>query len=186
MSRLTIALLVGSLRKGSFNRQMAEAFAKLAPENLTCRIVEIGDLPFYNQDLETETPPAAWTTFREALKASDGLMFFTPEYNRSISGVLKNAIDVASRPYGKGAINGRPAGVISVSPGALGAFGANHHLRQILVGVGVPVMAAPEAYIGGAGGLFAEDGAIKVDSTREFVQNFAVKFAEWVARHKQG
>ncbi len=183
MSSYKIAVIVGSLRKDSLNRRMAEAFAKLAPAELSFSMLEIGDLPFYNQDLETDAPPAAWVSFREAMKTCDGLLFFTPEYNRSIPGVLKNAIDVASRPYGKGAINGRPAAVISVSPGALGGFCANHHLRQVLAGVGVPVMVSPEVYIGNAGTLFADDGSIKADSTREFLQTVGKSFLDWVGRH---
>lgn len=183
MKQYEVAILVGSLRKDSLNRKMAEAFIKLAPPELKFSFVEIGDLPFYNQDLETETPPALWTAFRDTLKASDALLFFTPEYNRSVPGVLKNAIDIGSRPSGKGAINGRPAAIISVSPGALGAFGAHHHLRQVLAGVGVPVLPSPEIYIGGAGALFAEDGSIKVEATRDFLTTIGQKFLTWVQRN---
>ncbi len=178
-----IGVLVGSLRKDSFNLKLAKALAALAPAELSFSFLEIGDLPFYNQDLETEMPPTQWTRFRDELQSCAGLLFATPEYNRSFSGVLKNAIDVGSRPYGKGAINGRPSAVISVSPGALGAFGANHHLRQVLHGVGIPVMPAPEAYIGNAGALFADDGSIKVDSTHDFVAAFAKAFASWVEKN---
>ena len=183
MKQYDVVILIGSLRKDSLNRKLAEAFTKLAPPELTFSFVEIGDLPFYNQDLETETPPAQWVRFRETLEASDALLFFTPEYNRSVPAVLKNAIDIGSRPYGQGAINGRPAAVISVSPGALGAFGANHHLRQVLAGVGVAVMPAPESYIGGAGALFADDGSIKVEATRAFLTTIAQAFLTWVQRN---
>jgi chromate reductase len=183
MQQYRVAVLVGSLRKDSLNRKMAEAFIKLAPPQLAFSFVEIGDLPFYNQDLETETPPAQWVRFRDTLRASDALLFFTPEYNRSVPGVLKNAIDIGSRPPGKGAINGRPAAVISVSPGALGAFGAHHHLRQVLAGVGVPVLPSPEIYIGNAPALFAEDGSIKVEATRAFLVTIGEKFLTWVQRN---
>ncbi len=183
MKQYDVAILVGSLRKDSLNRKLAEAFVKLAPPELKFSFVEIGDLPFYNQDLETETPPAQWVRFREALRASDALLFVTPEYNRSVPGVLKNAIDIGSRPYAKGTINGRPAAVISVSPGALGAFGAHHHLRQVLAGVGVPVLPSPEVYIGNAAALFAEDGSIKVEATRAFLTTVGQAFLTWVQRN---
>jgi chromate reductase len=183
MREYTVAILVGSLRKGSWNRKMAEAFIKLAPKELAFTFVEIGDLPFYNQDLETETPPVQWVRFRDMLRASDALLFFTPEYNRSVPGVLKNAIDIGSRPPRQGAINGRPAAVISVSPGALGAFGAHHHLRQVLVGVGVPVLPSPEIYIGNAASLFADDGTLTVESTRDFLKGIGVAFLDWVKRN---
>jgi chromate reductase len=183
MKQYEVAILVGSLRKDSLNRKMAEAFIKLAPPEFRFSFVEIGDLPFYNQDLETETPPAQWTRFRAALQHSDALLFLTPEYNRSVPAVLKNAIDIGSRPYGKGAINGRPAAVISVSPGALGAFGANHHLRQVLHGVGVAVLPSPEVYIGNAAALFADDGSIEVEATRDFLKTVGEKFLAWVQRN---
>lgn len=132
MAQKRIAVIVGSLRKGSFNRKMAKALMKLSPDSLSLEIIEIGDLPLYDQDLD-DNPPAAWTGFRERLKKFDGVLFVTPEYNRSVPGVLKNAIDVGSRPYGKNAWAGKPGAVVSVSPGAIGGFGANHHLRQSLV-----------------------------------------------------
>ncbi len=174
-----IAVLVGSLRKDSFNRKMARALVALAPASLKLEIVEIGDLPLYNQDLDT-TPPAPWTALRNRIKAADAVLFVTPEYNRSVPGVLKNAIDVASRPYGQSAWDKKPAGIVSVSPGAIGAFGANHHLRQSLVFLNMPAMQQPEAYIGGAGGLFDADGTIINDATRQFVSGFLQSFAAWV------
>ncbi len=176
-----IAVVVGSLRKDSLNRKTAKTLIQLAPASLTCSIVEIGSLPLYNQDLDDEgTPPAAWTTFRDQLKASDGILFVTPEYNRSVPGVLKNAIDVGSRPYGSSSWEGKPGAVISVSPGAIGGFGANHHLRQSLVFLNIPAMQQPEAYIGGAGDMFKPNGDIAKEDTRQFLQTFINAFAAWV------
>jgi len=154
----------------------------LAPDGLVFEIIEIGGLPIYNQDLE-EAPPAAWTDFRDRLKTLDGILFVTPEYNRSVPAVLKNAIDVGSRPYGKNIWDGKPGAVVSVSPGALGAFGANHHLRQSLVFINVLTMAQPEAYIGGAAKLFDERSTLINESTREFLKKFMAAFTEWVARY---
>ncbi len=182
MQSKKIAVLVGSLRKESFTRKTAKALIALAPESLALEIIEIGGLPLYNQDLE-ETPPDAWTEFRERLKGFDALLFVTPEYNRSVPAVLKNAIDVGSRPYGKNIWDGKPGAVVSVSPGALGAFGANHHLRQSLVFLNVPTMAQPEAYVGGAAKLFDERENLTNDSTREFLKKFMSAFADWVARY---
>jgi len=175
----TVAVLVGSLRKASFNRKMALAAAKLAPASLKLEIVEIGDLALYDEDVEAEAP-AGWTTFRDKMKAAQAVLFVTPEYNRSVPGVLKNAIDVGSRPYGQSVFNGKPAAVISVSPGALGAFGANHHLRQSLVFLNMPVMQQPEAYVGGAASLFDDAGQIATPATKDFVGNFMAAFATWV------
>lgn len=177
-----IAVLVGSLRKESFNRKMARTLTALAPESLKLEILEIGGLPMYNQDLE-EAPPTAWAEFRNRLKLYDGVLFVTPEYNRSVPAVLKNAIDVGSRPHGKNVWNGKPGAVVTVSPGALGGFGANHHLRQSLVSVNVPAMAQPEAYIGGAAKLFDNNGNLTNESTQEFLRKFMNAFAEWVARN---
>ena len=159
MASKNIAILVGSLRKESFSRKTAKALITLAPESLKLEIVEIDELQMFNQDLE-ETPPAAWTEFRNRLKSFDGFLFITPEYNRSVPAVLKNAIDVGSRPYGKSVWNEKPGAVVSVSPGTLGGFGANHHLRQSLMFLNVPAMQQPEAYIGGAANLFDEHGVL--------------------------
>ena len=144
-SAATVAVLVGSLRKESFNRKVANALIASNATPLKFEFVEIGGLPLYNQDLEDENPPAPWVAFRRQMSgAGDAVLFLTPEYNRSVSGCLKNAIDVGSRPYGKSAWEGKPGAIISVSPGPLGAFGANHHLRQSLVFLNVPVMQQPE------------------------------------------
>ena len=179
----TVAVLVGSLRKQSINRKVALALAELAPANLKLSIVEIGDLPLYNEDID-ETPPAAYSTFREQVRSSDAVLFVTPEYNRSVPAPLKNAIDVGSRPYGKSAWSGKPGAVISVSPGAVGGFGANHHLRQSLVFLNVPCLQQPEAYLGGAGTFFDESGKLS-DKVQPFLQSFIDAFAGWVEQHKK-
>jgi chromate reductase len=178
----TVAVIVGSLRKESFNRKMAKALAALAPDSLKLEIVEIGDLPFYDEDVEPN-PPEPWVKFRQAIRAADAVLFVTPEYNRSVPGVLKNAIDVGSRPYGQSAWDGKPGAVVSVSPGAIGGFGANHHLRQSLVFLNIPVLQQPEAYIGGAAKLFADDGSVASEGTRDFLAKFMAAFAAWIEKH---
>jgi chromate reductase len=178
---INVAVIVGSLRKESVNRRAAQALAQLAPEGLRLEIVEIGQLPHFNQDLEA-TPPVAWTAFRDKVKAFDAVLFVTPEYNRSVPGVLKNAIDVGSRPYGHSVWNGKPVAVMSVSPGAIGGFGANHHLRQSLTFLNMPVLQQPEAYIGNAGVLFADDGSLADDGARAFFKTFIDAFAAWIVR----
>lgn len=182
MKKYTIAVLVGSLRKESYNLKMARALMAMAPETLSLELISIGDLPLYNADLES-TPPELYKSFRDQIRNSDGVLFLTPEYNRSVPGVLKNAIDVGSRPYGKSAWEGKPGAVISVSQGSMGGFGANHHLRQSLVFLNVPAMQQPEAYIGNAKKLFNENGELVSDSTREFMQKFLDAFERWVALH---
>lgn len=175
-----VAVLVGSLRKDSLNRKMALALAELAKDSLALEIVEIGQLAHYDADLDTESPPAAWASFRARIAAADAVLFVTPEYNRSVPGVLKNAIDVGSRPYGKSAWSGKPGAIVSVSPGAIGAFGANHHLRQMLVFLNVPTLAQPEAYVGGADKLFDANGGITNDGTKKFLTGFVDAFAKWI------
>lgn len=175
-----IAILVGSLRKGSFNRKVANELIKLAPASLDMHIVEIGNLPLYNEDLDNNHPPQEWLSFREKIKQADGFLFATPEYNRSVPGVLKNALDVGSRPYGKSVWEGKPGAIISVSPGAIGGFGANHHLRQSLVFLNVPCMQQPEAYVGNITQLLNEDGSIKNEATAEFLKKFMTAFVTWV------
>jgi chromate reductase len=177
-----IAVIVGSLRKESFNRKMANALRALAPDSLKLEIVEIGQLPLYNQDLDAD-PPAAWKEFRARIKQADGVLFVTPEYNRSIPAPLKNAIDVGSRPYGLSAWDKKPCAIVSVSPGAIGAFGANHHLRQSFVFLNMPAMPQPEAYIGGADKLFDAGGNITNDGTRGFLTKFMEAYAAWVEKH---
>jgi chromate reductase, NAD(P)H dehydrogenase (quinone) len=185
MTRKRIAVLVGSLRQGSFNRKMARTLIEVAPGSLDLEIVEIGALTLYDQDLDEDptTVPAEWKKFRERLRGFDGFLFVTPEYNRGVPGVLKNAIDVGSRPPRESVWAGKPGAVMSVSTGALGGFGANHHLRQSLVFLDVPCMPQPEAYIGHAGDQFDEGGALTSEATREFVTGFMRAFARWVEVH---
>jgi chromate reductase len=180
-----VAVVVGSLRKGSFSRLTAQAVAALAPATLACEIVEIRDLPLYDADLEAAVP-ASWDAFRQRIARADGVLFVTPEFNRSVPGALKNAIDVGSRPYGKSAWSGKPAGVISVTPGALGAFGANHHLRQSLVFLDMPAMQQPEAYLSHAAKLFDAEGRLQDAGTRDFLGKFVQAFSAWVALHAKG
>ena len=176
----SVAVLVGSLRKDSINRKLARALVTLAPESLKLQIVEIGELSLYNQDIDA-SPPAQWTAFRERILAADAVLFVTPEYNRSVPAALKNALDVGSRPYGKSVWSGKPGAIVSASPGAIGAFGANHHLRQSLVFLNVPAMPQPEAYIGGADKLFDPSGQLTNDATRALLQRFMQSFAAWIA-----
>ncbi len=183
MTARDVAVLVGSLRKESFNRKTAKALAAMAPSGLALEIVEIRDLALYDEDAETN-PPAPWITFRDRVRRADAVLFVTPEYNRSVPGCLKNAIDVGSRPYGKSVWAGKPGAVVSVSPGAIGAFGANHHLRQSLVFLDVPVLQQPEAYIGGANKLFDAEGKLTSDSAREFLGKFLAAFAAWIEKIK--
>ena len=180
----TIAVVVGSLRKDSINRKVARALVALAPSSLKLNIVEIGDLPLYNEDIDIDSPPAAYTAFRQQISAADGVLFVTPEYNRSVPGVLKNAIDVGSRPYGKSAWGGKPGAVVSASPGAIGGFGANHHLRQSMVFLNVPCMQQPEAYLGNAGTFFDAAGTLS-EQTKPFLQTFISAFAAWVKLYKK-
>ncbi|AZE83707.1 Chromate reductase [Pseudomonas orientalis] len=179
----TIAVLVGSLRKDSINRKVALALAELAPANLKLNIVEIGDLPLYNEDIEGAAAPQAYSTFRQQVSSSDAVLFVTPEYNRSVPAPLKNAIDVGSRPYGQSVWGAKPGAIISVSPGAIGGFGANHHLRQSLVFLDVWCMQMPEAYLGGAGSAFDEGGKLS-EKTRPFLQSFIDAFGKWVEKQK--
>ena len=179
-----VAVLVGSLRKASINRKLALALAELAPSSLQLQIVEIGELPLYNEDIDIDPPPAAYKAFRDSLKQADAVLFVTPEYNRSVPAPMKNAIDVGSRPYGQSAFGGKPAAVISASPGAIGGFGANHHLRQSLVFLDMPVLQQPESYLGGAGSFFDEAGTPN-DSIKGFLQKFIDAYARWVEIHNR-
>jgi chromate reductase len=174
-----IAVLVGSLRKGSHNRKLALALQRLAPERLKLELVEIGHMPFYDEDIDAQ-PPSAWTAFRERIRAADALLFVTPEYNRSVPAALKNALDVGSRPYGKSVWGGKPGAIVSASPGAIGGFGANHHLRQSMVFLNVPIMQQPEAYIGGVDKLFDAQGNLINEGTSKFLGTFMNAFGDWI------
>ncbi|MEI9931989.1 MAG: NAD(P)H-dependent oxidoreductase [Rhizomicrobium sp.] len=182
MAQCDVAVFVGSLRRESLNRKIAKALIELAPASLKLEIVEIGDVPLYNDDLEAN-PPSAWTALRECIKKADAVLFVTPEYNRGTPGLLKNAIDVASRPYGKNAWDGKPGAVISVSPGAIGGFGSNHQLRQSFVFLNVPAMPQPEMYIGGADKMFDVAGKLTNEKTREFLAKGLAAFEKWIDKN---
>jgi chromate reductase, NAD(P)H dehydrogenase (quinone) len=177
-----IAVLVGSLQKNSYNKNTAKAIISVAPKSLSLEIIEIGQLQMYNQDLDAN-PPMEWTRFREEIKAVDAVLFVTPEYNRSFPAVLKNALDIASRPYGANVWSGKPGAVVSVSPGALGGFGANHHLRQVLTFLNVPTMAQPEAYIGSAMNLFDNNGTLTDEPTLLFLKRYMEAFETWINKN---
>src|SRR3979490_939792 len=177
---MNVCVLVGSLRKASINGMLANTLMSLAPSSMKLEIVEIGQLPFFNQDLETGSQPAPWTAFRQRVKAADAVLFVTPEYNRSVPAALKNALDVRARPYGETVWDRKPGAIVSSSPGAIGGFGANHHLRQSLVFLNVPTLQQPEAYVGHADKLFDEHGKFANDGTRKFLQEFMQAFANWI------
>lgn len=179
-STRNVAVLVGSLRKESFSRKIATNLMKRAAASLNFEIVEIGHLPFYNEDDDAKVPPEAWTSFRRQIEPTDAVLFVTPEYNRSVPAVLKNALDVGSRPYGKSVWNAKPCAVVSVSPGAIGGFGANHHLRQSLVFLNMPTLQQPEAYIGGVGELLDASGNLVNDATGSFQIKFLQAFGAWI------
>jgi chromate reductase len=181
MNHYQIAVIVGSLRQESFNRQLANALVKLAPAEFSLRQLEIGDLPLYNQDHDDDQAPAV-KRLKAEISAAQGLLFVTPEYNRSMPGVLKNALDNASRPYGQSAWAGKPAAVIGVSVGAVGTALAQQHLRNVLAYLDVPTMGQPEAFIQAREGLFDENGEIGPDS-RKFLQNWMNKYVAWIKKH---
>jgi chromate reductase len=180
---LKIAAVVGSLRRESFTRRLVLAMKDLAPATVSVTLVEIGRLPLFNQDDE-EDPTAEVLAFREAILGADAVLFATPEYNRSMPGVLKNAVDVGSRPYGKSVWSGKPAAIISVTPGGLGGFGANHALRQALVFLNMPTMLQPEAYIGNVAKVLDADGKIAIDATRQFCTSFMIEFEKWSRKQR--
>lgn len=173
-----IAIIVGSLRKESFNRKIAQEMMRLAEGKLDMEIVEIGNLQLYNEDLD-DSPPQEWTDFRQKIKESDGILIVSPEYNRTIPGALKNAVDVGSRPYGSSVWQGKPGAVVTSSISSLGGLAANHHIRQAFVFVDVPLMQQPEAYIGNTSEIFREDGKTLVADTETFLKSFIDAFAAW-------
>jgi chromate reductase, NAD(P)H dehydrogenase (quinone) len=182
MASYKIAILVGSLREGSINRKVAQSMCAITGDNLDCQMVEIGDLPLYNQDYDAQPQqPAQYTRFRDQVRAADGVLFCTPEYNRSVPGVLKNAIDIGSRPYGHSVFDKKPAAIVTASPGAIGGFGANHHLRQSCVFLNMPMMAQPEAYLGGVSDdSFDADGCLKDGPLKDVVTRLAHAFHDWI------
>jgi len=175
-----IAIIVGSLREGSINRKVARSICALRNENLECSMIEIGDLPLYNQDLDSN-PPEQWVRFRKQIADSDGVLFCSPEYNRGIPGVLKNAIDVGSRPYGQSVFDKKPAAIVTASPGSIGGFGANHQIRQAAVFLNMPIMQQPEAYLGHVTeDSFDGDGKLKEGGLKQLVTTLAHAFHDWV------
>lgn len=181
MTRYNIAVMVGSLRRDSFNRKLAVGLAKFAPADFTLKELHIGDLPLYNQDDDANQAPSV-KRLKAEIAGAEGLLFITPEYNRSVPGVLKNALDNASRPYGQSAWTGKPAGVIGVSPGAIGTALAQQHLRNILAYLDVPTLGQPEAFIQAKDGLFQTDGSIGPGS-RKFLQGWMDRYVDWVKQH---
>ena len=181
MAERSVAVLVGSLRKASISRRVSKALANAAPASLRLAEVEIGGLPHYDQDADDELRPLEpWLAFRRSIRSADAVLFVTPEYNRSIPGVLKNAIAVGSRPLGESAWDGKPVAVVSVTPGSMGGFGANHALRQSLVFLNMPVLQQPEAYIGDAASRFPPAGGVATADTRAFLTTFMARYAEWI------
>jgi chromate reductase, NAD(P)H dehydrogenase (quinone) len=176
-----IVTLVGSLRKDSFSLKIANALAKLAPPSLKLEVTTLNGISFFNQDLEG-APPADWLAFREKLQKSNGVIFVTPEYNRAIPGVLKNAIDVGSRPYGKSSFLGKPVGIVSNSPGPLGGVSAAKTLQNILPGISGPIMGQPETYLNGVGDAFNEKGELTKESLQKVLEQFLAAFAAWVEK----
>lgn len=181
MSQLKIAVLVGSLRVDSFNRRLARAIEKLAPAEFGFKHVQINDLPLYSQDFDAAYPAVA-TRLKKDIETADGLLFVTPEYNRSIPGVLKNAIDIASRPWGTNSFAGKPGAVIGTSIGSTGTALAQQHLRNVLTYLDVPVLAQPEVFIHFKDELIADDGSISNDGTRKFLQGFVDNYTAWIRR----
>jgi chromate reductase len=175
-----IAIIVGSLREGSINRKVARSICALRDDNLECSMIEISDLPLYNQDLDTD-PPEQWVRFRKQIAEADGVLFCSPEYNRGIPGVLKNAIDVGSRPYGQSVFDKKPGAIVTASPGSIGGFGANHQIRQAAVFLNMPIMQQPEAYLGHVSeDSFDAEGKLKEGQLKQLVTALAHAFHDWV------
>lgn len=181
---MNIGFIVGSLRQGAYTRLLSQAVQEIAQPALKLTEIGIGELPFYNQDLETDTPPAQWVAFRHQVRRNDAILFITPEYNRGMPGAVKNAIDVGSRPMKDSVWNGRPTAVISLTPGKLGAMAGNQQLRQTLSVIGSPVLPRPEAYIGNAAALFDDKGKLSSDETRKFLGKALADFETWIGRFK--
>lgn len=181
MAGIKIGIIIGSLRKAAWTRKIAEQLIEMAPTGVAMQIIEIGNLPFYNEDDETSSPPAAWTKFRKEVQDCNGIIFVTPEYNRSVPAALKNAIDVGSRPYGKSVWNNKPCSIISSSIGVIGGFGANHHLRQSMVTLSMPCLPS-EHYLSFVQKLFNDSGKFVDEKTADFVRGFVKSSAAWVEK----
>lgn len=179
MSKKTIGFIVGSLRKNSFNKAIANYMSSLIPSDYEVKFIDISNVELFNEDLENN-PPTSWVKLREDVKACDSFLFFTPEYNRSIPAVLKNVLDVASRPYGQSVWGGKPAGIVSVSLGAISGFGANHHLRQVFTFLDIHPLQQPEAYIGNVMSLLDENGNVVNEDTKKFLQFYIDAFIKWI------
>jgi chromate reductase len=182
MATHNIVVIVGSLRKDSFTLKIANALAKLAPAGLKLDVATLNGISFFNQDLEA-APPADWVAFREKIQKSDGVIFVTPEYNRAIPGVLKNAIDVASRPYGKSSFLGKPTGIISNSPGPLGGVSAAKTLQNVLPGITGPILGQPEIYLNGIGDAFDDKGELTKESLKPVLKQYIDAYAAFVEKH---
>jgi chromate reductase, NAD(P)H dehydrogenase (quinone) len=180
MSRLDTVTIIGSLRRDSYTARIVKAMQPMAPDSMVLDIVSLKALTLYNEDEDGASPPVPWVEFRERVKRADAVLFATPEYNRSVPGVLKNAIDIGSRPAGKSIWSGKPAAILSASPGALGAFGANHHLRQSLVFLDMPTLQQPECYVSGADRVLDHQGSFAHSSTQDFLRRFLERFAAWI------
>ena len=180
---MKIGILVGSLRRDSFNRKVALTLMQVAPKSLDIELIEIGDMPFFNQDLEAN-PPDSWVEFRKEIMKLDGFIIVTPEYNRSVPAVLKNALDIGSRPYGQNLWDSKPCAIVSASIGAIGGFGANHHLRQSLVFLNAPCMHQPEVYLSFVDKLFDANGQLNNENTKTFLEKFMQSYAVWVDKLK--
>ena len=181
-SQYKVALVVGSLRKDSFNSKLAAALQSLAPEELTFERLQIDDLPLYNQDDDASPAPSV-KRIKSQIAASQALLFVTPEYNRSIPGVLKNALDHASRPYGQNAWEGKPAGVMGISIGSIGTAVAQQHLRTILAYLDVPTLGQPEVFLQATDGFFDDKGGFGKDGTRKFLQDWMDRYVGWIRKH---
>ena len=179
-----VVVIVGSIRKESFTLKIANALARVAPATLKPDVTTLHGISFFNQDLEA-APPADWLAFREKLQKSDAVLFVTPEYNRSIPGVLKNAIDVGSRPYGKSSFLGKPTGIVSNSPGPLGGVSAAKHLQNILPGISGPIMGQPEIYLNGVGDAFDDKGALTKEALQKVLQQYIDAFAAFVEKQNR-
>lgn len=182
MANKQVGIFIGSLRKESYNRKIANYLMSITPDNYNFSVIEIGDLPLYNEDYDQGNPPSSYTKIREEVGEVDAVLFITPEYNRSVPAVLKNAIDVVSRPYGENYWNGKPGGIISSSIGAISGFGANHHLRQSLVFVNVPAMPQIEAYLGNVASKFNDQGELTDKDTQQFLKEYLKAYIEWIER----
>ena len=176
-----VAVIVGSLRKESFNRKIAKEMIRLAPKNLDLKIVEIKDLSFFNEDVE-KTPPQEWTDFKNEIKNSEAVIFVSPEYNRTMPGVLKNAMEIGSRPPKDNSWQGKPGAVMTVTPGAIGGLGAHNNIREALTSLDIPTMQQPAAYIGGVKDRLLEDGVTVNEATEKFLTNYLLEFEKWILR----